>query len=64
MDRNLDGKLTPSEMGNVTPQIFMLLDANGDRYVTLSELQHMMTILQSKHDMLEDNSANADSSFY
>ena len=52
MDRNGDGKLTQSEMGKSNPQIFMLLDSDGDGYVTMRELQHMMDVLKSKHDDL------------
>ena len=66
MDRDLDGMLSPSEMGGANSQIFMLLDSNNDGYVTLPELEHMMTVLQSKHDTIaqSDNYHNPDSSYY
>ena len=59
MDFDLDGKLSQSEMKKTTPQIFMLLDSDGDGYVTEEELQHMMKVLQAKHDTLTGESENA-----
>ena len=58
MDRNNDGRLAPSEMGNANPQVFNLLDANEDGSVTMTELQHMMSVLQTKHDSLENDREN------
>ena len=52
MDRNLDGKLSPTEMKNTDSKIFTLLDSNSDGFVTKSELERMMNILQDKHDSL------------
>ena len=59
MDRNYDGKLSPSEMKNTDSKIFMLLDSDGDGFVTKSELQHMMNVLQVKHDSLVGEGANS-----
>ena len=59
MDKNHDGRLTLSEMGNANPKVFDLLDANEDDSVTLTELQHMMSVLQTKHDSLENDEENS-----
>ena len=53
MDRNLDYKLSQSELGRDNSEIFLLLDANGDGYVTHEEMEHMMNVLQAQHDNLE-----------
>ena len=59
MDRDFDDKLSPNEMTNADPKIFMLLDSDGDGYVTRNELQHMMKVLQAKHDSLVAENAKA-----
>ena len=58
MDRNFDDKLSYSEMKNTDPKIFNLLDSDSDGYVTMSELQHLMGVLQDKHDSLVGGNAD------
>lgn len=57
MDVNFDNKLSPNEMINTDSKIFTLLDSNEDGFVTKNELQHMMNVLQEKHDSLVENNA-------
>ena len=57
MDVDFDNKLSRDEMINAgtDSKIFMLLDSDDDGYVTKGELQHMMNVLQAKHDSLVEN---------
>jgi Ca2+-binding EF-hand superfamily protein len=55
MDSDLDGRLSNDEMTNTDSKIFMLLDSDDDGFVTKGELQHMMNVLQAKHDSLVEN---------
>ncbi len=57
MDSDLDGRLSNDEMTNTDSKIFMLLDSDDDGFVTKGELQHMMNVLQVKHDSLVENHA-------
>ena len=61
MDVDFDNKLSRNEMLNAGTdlKIFMLLDADDDGFVTKGELQHMMNVLQAKHDSLIENDAES-----
>ena len=58
MDSDSDGRLNQFEMRRAGPEIFMLLDSDGNDYVTRDELQHMMKVLQAKHNTLVGDDIN------
>ena len=66
MDVNSDNKLSRDEMRNTgtDSKIFMLLDSDDDGFVTKGELQHMMNVLQVKHDSLVENGVESTNVFH